>query len=62
MSHTVTITSLPDEDTDDFGYRFGGTHGGDCEVFVTPDPLPQTVIQRLAYRATLQPLTKGDDR
>ena len=34
MTHTVTITSLPDETTDDFGYEFGGTHGSDCEVFV----------------------------
>ncbi|WP_420114528.1 hypothetical protein [Pseudactinotalea sp.] len=32
MSHTVTITSLPDETTDDYGYEFGGTHGADCMV------------------------------
>lgn len=34
MSHTVTITSLPDETTDDYGYEFGGTHGSDCAVWV----------------------------
>lgn len=33
MSHTVTITSLPDETTDDYGYEFGGSHGSDCQVF-----------------------------
>lgn len=35
MSHTVTITSLPDETTDDYGYEFGGTHGADCQT-LTP--------------------------
>jgi hypothetical protein len=30
MSHTVTITRLPDEESDDYGYEFGGTHGADC--------------------------------
>lgn len=34
MSHTVTITRLPDEDSDDYEYTFGGEHGGDCEVYV----------------------------
>ena len=33
MTHTVTIRSLPDETTDDYGYEFGGTHGFDCQVF-----------------------------
>jgi hypothetical protein len=33
MSHTVTITRLPDETADDYEYEFGGTHGSDCEVF-----------------------------
>jgi hypothetical protein len=33
MSHTVTITRLPDNESDDYGYAFGGTHGSDCEVF-----------------------------
>lgn len=32
MSHTVTITRLPDEESDDYEYEFGGTHGFDCEV------------------------------
>lgn len=32
MSHTVTITRLPDEESDDYEYTFGGTHGNDCMV------------------------------
>lgn len=34
MSHTVTITRLPDDEHDDYEYEFGGTHGSDCEVYV----------------------------
>ncbi len=34
MSHTVTITKLLDETSDDYEYTFGGTHGSDCEVYV----------------------------
>ena len=34
MTHTVTITRLPDDDSDDYEYTFGGTHGSDCEVLV----------------------------
>lgn len=34
MSHTVTITRLPDADHDDYEYEFGGAHGHDCEVYV----------------------------
>lgn len=34
MSHTVTITKLPDETSDDYEYEFGGTHGPDCAVWV----------------------------
>lgn len=34
MSHNVSITSLPDDTTDDYEYKFGGTHGRDCEVWV----------------------------
>lgn len=32
MSHTVTITRLPNEENDDYEYEFGGTHGTDCMV------------------------------
>jgi hypothetical protein len=32
MSHTVTITRVPDEESDDYEYTFGGTHGADCMV------------------------------
>lgn len=32
MSHTVTIAKLPDEESDDYEYTFGGTHGNDCMV------------------------------
>lgn len=32
MSHTVTITRLPDDESDDYEYEFGGTHGADCMV------------------------------
>lgn len=32
MSHTVTITRLPNEESDDYEYTFGGTHGADCAV------------------------------
>ena len=32
MTHTVTLTRLPDEESDDYEYQFGGTHGGDCEA------------------------------
>lgn len=31
--HTVTLTRLPDETSDDFEYTFGGTHGSDCQTF-----------------------------
>lgn len=34
MSHTVTITRLPDEESDDYEYEFGGTHDSSCEVYV----------------------------
>jgi hypothetical protein len=34
MSHTVTITRLPDDESDDYEYTFGGSHGSDCEVYV----------------------------
>lgn len=34
MSHTITITRVPDEVSDDFEYEFGGTHGHDCGVLV----------------------------
>jgi hypothetical protein len=33
MSHTVTITALPNEDTDDYKYSISGTHDGSCEAF-----------------------------
>lgn len=33
MSHTVTITSVPDETSDDIGYEFGGTHDSRCEFY-----------------------------
>lgn len=33
MSHTVTLTRLPDEESDDYEYSFSGTHGRDCQVF-----------------------------
>lgn len=33
MSHTVTITKLPDENDDDYGYEFGGTHDANCEFY-----------------------------
>jgi hypothetical protein len=33
MAHTVTITRLPDEHSDDFESHFGGTHGFDCQTF-----------------------------
>lgn len=32
MSHTVTITRLPDEQSDDYEYTFGGTHDHTCAV------------------------------
>ena len=32
MSHTVTITKLPSEGSDDYEYTFGGTHDGSCMV------------------------------
>lgn len=34
MSHTVTITRLPDEQNDDYEFEFGGNHGGDCAVLM----------------------------
>lgn len=30
MSHTVTITKLPDYTSDDWEYTFGGEHDGTC--------------------------------
>ena len=54
MSHTVTITSLPDDTTDDYGYEFGGTHGSDC---ITLD-----VCQRKACQAMNPNHEPGDER
>lgn len=34
MPHTVTLTRLPDEDSDDFEYEWGGSHGSDCQVLM----------------------------
>jgi hypothetical protein len=34
MSHTVTITKLPDEESDDYESTFGGEHGYDCQVLI----------------------------
>jgi hypothetical protein len=31
MTHTVTLTRLPDEGSDDYEYTFGGEHDGNCE-------------------------------
>ena len=33
MSHTVTITRVPDDESDDTEYEFGGTHDSNCETF-----------------------------
>jgi hypothetical protein len=33
MSHTVTITKLPDETSDGIEYEFGGTHDAKCEFY-----------------------------
>lgn len=52
MSHTVTITRLPDENHDDYEYTFGGAHGADCEVYVE--------CKRKACRA-MDP-ERGDER
>lgn len=52
MTHTVTITRLPDEESDDYEYEFGGEHGSDCQVFVE--------CQRKACRA-MNP-DYGDER
>lgn len=32
--HTVTITKLPDDVSDDYEYTFGGEHGTDCGVWL----------------------------
>lgn len=34
MSHTVTLTKLPDDESDDYEFTFGGEHGADCQVFI----------------------------
>lgn len=34
MSHTVTISRLPDGESDDYEFEFGGGHGHDCQVLV----------------------------
>jgi hypothetical protein len=34
MAHDVTITRLPNEESDDWEYTFGGTHGHDCTVLM----------------------------
>lgn len=44
MSHTVTITRLPDATSDDYAYEFGGSHGPDCEVY---RPCPRAACQRM---------------
>lgn len=33
MSHTVTITKLPDDTSDDWEYTFGGEHSQECSVW-----------------------------
>ena len=33
MSHTVTITRLPDEQSDDVEYTIGGEHDAHCETY-----------------------------
>lgn len=33
MSHTVTVTKLPDATSDDIEYEFGGTHNWGCETY-----------------------------
>jgi hypothetical protein len=34
MTHTVTITRLPDDHNDDYESTFGGSHGNDCTVLL----------------------------
>ncbi|MFF9565748.1 hypothetical protein ACF1AJ_20535 [Leifsonia sp. NPDC014704] len=52
MTHTVTITKLPDEESDDYEYTFGGGHGFDCAVL--------TLCKRAACQA-MNP-DYGDER
>lgn len=33
MSHTITITRLPDEESDDYEYEIGGEHDHRCESY-----------------------------
>lgn len=33
MSHTITITKLPDTESDDVEYTIGGEHEGSCRVW-----------------------------
>lgn len=54
MSHTVTLVSKPDETTDDYGYEFGGTHGGDCQTL--------TVCKRKACQTMNPNYAPGDER
>lgn len=54
MAHTVTITRLPDEGSDDYEYEFGGTHGSDCEVY--------NPCKRKACQAMDPWHTAGDER
>lgn len=32
MTHTITVTKLPDDVNDDVEFEIGGTHGYDCET------------------------------
>jgi hypothetical protein len=54
MSHTVTITKLPDEESDDYEYTFGGEHGPSCSVYVE--------CKRKACQAMNPDYEPGDER
>lgn len=33
MSHTITVTKLADDDSDDYGWTLNGTHDQNCEAW-----------------------------
>jgi hypothetical protein len=35
MAHTITVTRVPDETSDDADFEVGGTHGSDCQTLKT---------------------------
>jgi hypothetical protein len=54
MSHTIIVTRMPDETSDDVEFTIGGEHGHDCEVL--------TPCKRARCRGLRRDYDYGDER